>query len=184
MVLETKRLFLRPWEAGDAKYLYEYAKDPLVGPDAGWFPHTSVEESRDIIRTILSAEDTYAVVLRSESRPVGSISLMIGKASNLSLSENDGEIGYWIGRPYWGRGLIPEAVRGLISYAFLEKGLETLWCGYFDGNEKSRRVQEKCGFEYHHTNEDIFWPVTKEIKTEHVTRLTNYRWEAGNRRGI
>ena len=57
-------------------------------------------------------------------------------------------------------------------------GLETLWCGYFEGNDKSRRVQEKCGFTYHHTNRDIYWKMMDEVRTEHVTRLTRAEWDA------
>lgn len=61
---ETQRLILRPWRESDAQALYEYAKDPQVGPAAGWPPHTSVENSRKIIRDVLSAPETYAVVLK------------------------------------------------------------------------------------------------------------------------
>lgn len=171
MVLETKRLVLRPWEEADAKWLYEYAKDERVGPIAGWPVHTSVENSREIIADVLSAPETYAVVLKSEGHAVGSIGLMLGSASNLRLPDTEGEIGYWIGVPFWGQGLIPEAMRELIRYAFEELKLERLWCGYFDGNEKSRRAQEKCGFKYHHTNENIYWSIMDDIRTEHITCL-------------
>ncbi len=61
MYLETERLFLRPWKKEDAKALYELAKDPKIGPAAGWEPHGSVEESETIIETILSDPETYAV---------------------------------------------------------------------------------------------------------------------------
>jgi Acetyltransferases, including N-acetylases of ribosomal proteins len=80
--------------------------------------HTSVENSREIIRRVLSAPETYAVVLKESGQPVGSIGLMLGKASNIGLPDSEGEIGYWIGVPYWGRGLIPEAVRELMRYGF------------------------------------------------------------------
>ena len=58
LTLETERLILRPWEEGDAESLYQYAKDPEVGPIAGWPPHTSVENSRQIICDVLSADET------------------------------------------------------------------------------------------------------------------------------
>ena len=83
MTLETERLILRPWEEDDAEDLYRYASDPDVGPIAGWPAHTSVENSREIIREVLSAPETYAVVLREEGHAVGSIGLMIGAASNI-----------------------------------------------------------------------------------------------------
>jgi len=66
--------------------------------------------------------------------------------SNIGLPDSEAEIGYWIGVPFWGQGLIPEAVRALMHYAFNELNMNKLWCGYFDGNEKLKKVQEKCGF--------------------------------------
>ena len=175
-MLETERLILRPWTEDDAEACYQYARDPQVGPAAGWPVHTSVENSRQIIRGVLSAPETYAVVLKQTMEPVGSIGLMQGEQSNLGLGPGEGEIGYWIGVPYWGQGLIPEAVRAIMTYGFEDLGLHTLWCGYFDGNDKSRRVQEKCGFQYHHTNYDVLWPAIGETKTEHVTRITREQW--------
>ncbi len=102
MILETNRLILRPWTEDDAEDLYRYASSPEIGPIAGWAVHTSVENSREIIRDVLSAPETYAVVLKETMRPVGSIGLMIGGASNIGIPNTEGEIGYWIGVPYWG----------------------------------------------------------------------------------
>ena len=127
MVLETERLILRPWAETDAEECYKYAKNQQVGPIAGWAVHTSIENSREIIRTVLSAPETYAVVLKDTGLPVGSIGLMLGKASNIGIPDTEGEIGYWIGVPYWGQGLIPEAVRELMKYGFEELKLEK--CG-------------------------------------------------------
>lgn len=176
MIFETERLILRPWEENDAVNLYEYAKDPQVGPIAGWPVHTSVENSREIIQNILSAQDTYAVVRKEDRKAVGSIGLMIGKNSNLNIAEDEGEIGYWIGVPFWGQGLIPEAVKEIQRYAFEELHLKALWCGYFDGNDKSKRVQEKCGFLYHHTLKDKEWPLLNDKRTEHITYLPYETW--------
>lgn len=171
MILETERLILRPWAENDAESLYEYAKDERVGPASGWNPHTSVENSREIIKDILSAENTFAVCLKEDNVAIGSIGLMIGKQSNLGLPEDEAEIGYWIGVPFWGRGLIPEACREIIRYALEDLKIKEIWCAYFEGNEKSKRVQEKCGFKHHHTNKDVFWPPINATKTEHVTLL-------------
>lgn len=177
MELETERLILRPWQDTDAECLYTYAKDSLVGPVAGWPPHTSVENSREIIRDVLSVPHAYAVVLKSTGKPVGCIGLMIGEASNMKIGNDEGEIGYWIGVPYWGQGLIPEAVKEVLRFGFEEMGLTKMWCGYFEGNEKSRRVQEKCGFVFHHTNKDIRWELMNDIRTVHVSCLTLQAWE-------
>ena len=175
--LKTERLILRPWTEADAENLYEYAKNPEVGPVAGWPVHTSVENSREIIRTVFAAPETYAVCLKEDNKAIGCVAVTTGAESNLDLPETEGEIGYWIGVPFWGQGLIPEAVRELIRRGFEDLGLEKLWCGYFEGNTKSKRVQEKCGFLYHHTNRDMHWKLMDDIRTEHVTCLTRSEWE-------
>ena len=97
MILETKRLILRPFEESDAESIYEYAKNPNVGPIAGWPVHTSVENSLEIIKTVLAVPETYAVCLKEDNKAIGSIGLMIGSASNLDLPDDEAEIGYWIG---------------------------------------------------------------------------------------
>lgn len=176
MILQTPRLILRPWQESDAESLYQYASDPKVGPPAGWPPHTSVENSLAIIRSVLCAPQTYAVVDKTTDCAVGSIGLMIGKASAIGIPDTEAEIGYWIGVPYWGKGLIPEAAKELIRYAFEDLHLEKLWCGYYDGNIKSRRVQEKCGFVYHATRENVPCSMLNETRTEHITCLTRENW--------
>ena len=176
MTLETERLILRPFDESDAESVFEYAKDPDVGPIAGWPPHTSVENSREIIQTVLAVPETYAICLKPDNTAIGAVGLMI-ENSNLELKENEGEIGFWLGKPFWGQGIMPEAVNELIRHAFKDLKLETLWCGYFDGNYKSKRVQEKCGFIYHHTDKDIHWKLMDDIRTEHITRLTKEDWK-------
>jgi len=177
VVLKTTRLILRPWRETDAESLYKYAKDPLVGPIAGWPIHASVENSLQIIRDVLSADEIYAVTIKNDDAAIGSIGLMIGGRSNLDIGADEAEIGYWIGVPYWGQGFIPEAMRELMRYAFDELGMSTIWCGYFDGNEKSKRVTEKCGFRFHHTEKDKEWPLINEIKAQHVTCITKKEWK-------
>ena len=179
-IMETKRLILRPWREEDAEALFRYAKDSQVGPPAGWAPHKTIEESREILKGILSEPETYAIVLKESGEAVGSIGLMIGERSHGSLPPDEGEIGYWIGVPFWGQGLFPEAVNRLIRHAFEDLGLSCLWCGFFDGNEKSRRVQEKCGFLYHHTIPVVELPQLGETRTEHISYLPREAYFAMN----
>ena len=176
MTFETERLILRPWMETDAEDLYEYAKDPRVGPSAGWPVHTSVENSRDIIRNVLSAPETYAVVLKENGRAVGSVGLKIGEYSDLDLPDTQAEFGCWLGVPYWGQGLIPEALEGLKEYAFDTLGMEMLWYGYYDENSKSKRVCEKCGFTYQYTKENIYVSLIDAYKTEHIGCITRGEW--------
>ncbi|MGN1418612.1 MAG: GNAT family N-acetyltransferase [Acutalibacteraceae bacterium] len=172
MILETERLILRPWEESDACDLFEYAKDPRVGPIAGWPVHNSVEDSREIIKNVLSVPETYAVILKENNKAVGSIGLIFNHShTDVKISKNEAEIGYWIGVPYWGRGLIPEAVREIIRHSFEDLNLDGLWCGYYDGNIQSKRVMEKCGFVYHHTEKDKPCELMGDVRTSHFTYL-------------
>ena len=178
MILQTNRLLLRPWKEADADDLYRYASSPQVGPMAGWPVHTSPANSLEIIQQVLSAPETYAVVPKETGHPAGSVGLMVGEASHLGLPPDEGELGYWIGVPFWGRGLIPEAAQALLRRGFEDLGLSRIWCGYFDGNEKSRRVQEKCGFLYQYTKENVPCSMLKEVRTEHISCLTREQWAA------
>lgn len=67
-MLETERLILRRWEDSDAESLYEYARDPDVGPAASWPAHQSAAESREVIRSVLNKPETYAVCLKTDGK--------------------------------------------------------------------------------------------------------------------
>jgi len=175
-MIETERLFLRPWQESDAESLYKYAKDPRVGPSAGWPAHTSIENSREIIRNVLSVPETYAVVLKETCEPIGSIGIKMGINTDLTDRSDEAELGYWLGTPYWGLGLIPEAAYALLRHGFENLGLQAVWCGYFSNNEKSKRVQEKCGFIYHHTNYNQDFPLIDLICDECISLLTKENW--------
>ena len=179
MELQTKRLILRAWKESDAKALYKYARNPNVGPIAGWTPHTSIEDSLEIIKTVLSVPESYAVVLKETGEAVGSIAIMNAKSEihTAKIADKECEIGFWIGEPYWGQCLIPEALNELIRYAFENLKYTTIWCGYYDGNEKSKRAQEKCGFIYSHTEYNKPVPLLNEVRTEHYNKISFDDWK-------
>lgn len=175
-VLKTKRLILRRWQESDAEILYGYASDPAVGPPAGWPPHTSVENSCQIIATVLSQKHTYAVCLK-DGKPIGSIGLHLNGVTDMTDRDDECELGYWIAKPFWGQGLIPEAARELLRYAFEELGMRSVWCGYYDGNKKSKRVQEKLGFQYWYTTHGLEVKLMNELRTGHTNLMTKERWQ-------
>lgn len=175
-MIETERLILRLWRESDAEALYTYASDPAVGPPAGWPPHTSVENSREIIKGVLSERETYAICLKS-GKPVGSIGLRLNGSTDMTDRDDECELGYWIGKPFWGQGLVPEAARALLRYAFEQLGMRAVWCGYYEGNDKSRRVQEKLGFVYQHKTEGIEVTLMNEVRTGHCNLMTKKRWQ-------
>lgn len=177
-MIETTRLILRPWREDDAKSLFKYAQDPDIGPIAGWPPHTSVEDSLEIIRTVFAAPETYAVILKETKEPIGCCGIMFADSLHTAdMDKGEAEIGYWIGKPYWGQGLIPEAVKALLSRCFNKLSLDAVWCGHYDGNLKSKRVCEKSGFNYHHTNTDVTSPLGDK-RTEHFYLMTKNDYNA------
>ena len=143
--METERILLRPWEESDAEILFKWAKDPEVGPRAGWPPHKDVDESREIIRNIFSGEGMWAVVLKETGEPIGCVGYLPAGASNLKIAPDEGEVGYWIAKPYWNQGICTEALQLVIDHCFQEKGFKMLWGTFFTSNPASGRVMEKCG---------------------------------------
>ncbi|WP_338069947.1 GNAT family N-acetyltransferase [Bifidobacterium merycicum] len=182
-VLTTERLTLRPWKVGDAdetRVLFSLASNPHIGPRAGWPAHRSVEDSAAIIRGVLSTDETYAVVLSATGEPVGSIGLKpLSGIIAPSAEENRGalEIGYWIGEPYWGRGLVPEAARELMRYGFEDLGLEAIWGTHDVNNKQSSRVMDKLGLRIVRTRDHVYFPLIDEYHDEAIRRITRAQWE-------
>ena len=177
--METERIILRSWRDSDAEELYKYAKDPKVGPIAGWPPYQSVEESLQIIRSVFSAPETYAIVLKKTGMPIGCIGLKTGEATDMTDRDDECELGYWLGVPYWGQGLMTEAVKEMIRHAFVDSGMKKVWVGYYDGNNRSKRVQEKCGFIYQWTTDNVDVPLMHETRKGHASCLTKDDWLKG-----
>ena len=147
--LESERLLLRPWKESDAEALYEYARTPNVGPAAGWKPHASIDETRVILKSFMEEDETWAVTLRSGGRLIGSFGLH--KDSMRGSGVRSRMLGYVLAEDAWGHGYATEAAQCVIKFAFEELGLEVLSVCHFPFNERSRRVIEKCGFQYEGT---------------------------------
>lgn len=176
MILTTERMILRRWEEGDAEDLYQYASDPAVGPMAGWQPHQSIDESRYIIKTVFGGAEAYALCLKSDNRAIGAIELMLNGHTDLTERDDECELGYWLGKPFWGQGLMPEAVREMLRHAFEDLGMRKVWCRYYEGNTKSKRVQEKVGIKYQRTAKEVDVPLMHEKRTDHVNAITKEEW--------
>lgn len=148
VTLTTPRLTLRPWQEEDLEDFYAYARVDGVGQMAGWSPHKSLGESKDILDRFLAGKHTFA--LEYQGRVIGSLGIeeynetYYPELSNLSGRE----IGYALSKDHWGRGLMPEAVKAVISYLFDTVKLDFILVGHFDWNRQSARVIEKCGFQY------------------------------------
>lgn len=146
IAMETDRIILRPWQDSDAQALYRYASDPEVGPRAGWAPHESLEESLDIIRTVFNNDTTWAIVLKETGEAIGAIGYGPSCDCNLPSREGEPTVGYWVARPYWGRGICTEALGLMIRNILSDTDIASLISGHFIDNPASGRVMEKCGF--------------------------------------
>lgn len=145
-VLVTERLVLREWKDTDSPSLFKYASDPEVGSRAGWAPHKSEQESLEIIRNVFSVEGMWAIELKETSEAIGCVGYLPAEYSNLDIAIDECEVGYWLARPYWNRGICTEALKAVMDYCFDVKGFTALWGDYFPSNPASRKVMEKCGF--------------------------------------
>ena len=142
----SKRLLLRPWHESDAEILYYYAKDEEVGPRAGWAPHQSVDESRDVINNVFHNATTWAIVLRETDKVVGAIGYGPSCDCDLPARPDEPTVGYWVGKEYWNQGICTEALALLIDRVVKHTGIKSLVSGHYVDNPASGRVMEKCGF--------------------------------------
>ena len=148
-VIETKRLILRPFRQSDLRDFNEYASVPGVGEMAGWKHHETIEKTQEILDMFIKEDKTFAIVFKKNNKVIGSLGVEKYGLED-KLTEFNGyygrEIGYVLSKEYWGKGIMPEAVGAVISYLFNDLNLDFLTCGYYDFNNQSKRVQEKCGF--------------------------------------
>ncbi len=177
MKLGTERLILRHWEESNAENLYEYAKDPDVGPIAGWPAHQSIEESLDVIKNVFNTKEAYAICLKTDNKAIGAIELKLNGHTDMTNRDDECELGYWLGKPFWGQGIMPEAAKEMIRHAFEDIGMTKIWVGYYEGNTKSKRVQEKTGFRYQWKSENVDVPLMHEKRTGYVSSLTKDQWQ-------
>ena len=146
MIFKTDRFVLRPWVESDAECLYRFAKNPKIGPIAGWPPHESVKDSLNVIKIVFSKKETYAIVV--EDIPIGCVGLLFHPDCNHYWGDGSAELGYWIAEPYWGQGLAVEASKIIIEHAFNNLDVEKIYASYRIENSQSKRVLEKLNFRY------------------------------------
>ncbi|ADU51838.1 GCN5-related N-acetyltransferase [Thermaerobacter marianensis DSM 12885] len=147
-VLETARLVLRPLTLDDVDDVYRYASDPEVARYTTWEAHRSLEDSRAFVEAQVQAyeEDQiapWAMVLREAGRVIGTTGFVAWAPRHARA-----ELGYAMGRSYWGRGLMTEAVRAVVAYGFTRMGLNRIEARCIPENRASARVMEKAGMRY------------------------------------
>lgn len=175
--LVTSRLILRAWRKEDLEDFYEYAKDPEVGPKAGWQAHLSREMTRKVLEYFMDLKEVMAIEDRKSARIIGSLG--IGEPSS-PLKEafrtyNGRELGFVLNRHYWRRGLMSEAVEAVKKELFQTYKIDFLICGHFEENEASKGLIVKAGFRYIGQMDYV-----DQVKKVHKT-LIYYLWNPENK---
>ena len=148
--IETKRLLLRPWKEEDLEDFYAYARDEEVGPRAGWPAHQSREETKTVLDHFIKSDTVFAMEEKASGKVIGSFGFhqVLPSLKKFFSSYQGWEIGFVLNKDYWNQGLMSEAVEAVIDKFFTCYGIDFFVCGHFEGNEASRRVIEKSGFNY------------------------------------
>ena len=147
MDLTFEDISLRPWIESDAETLYSLAKNQNIGPKAGWTPHKSIEESLNVIKTIFSQKETYAIIYNGQ--PIGCVGLLFHPNCNQDGGKDSVELGYWVGEDYQNKGFATKASKILVQRAFKELKVKNIYATHAPENIQSKRVLEKLGFKFY-----------------------------------
>lgn len=150
--LITPRLKLRAFCEADAASLFECARNPNVARFTLWDAHRSISESLAFVRDYAPLRyregmpEPYAITLAPDQTPIGSCGCFWASKPNHSM-----ELGYWVGEPFWGKGIVVEACRVLLAHIFREYQPTRIQARVISGNAASSRVLTKLGFQFEGT---------------------------------
>ncbi|MDF7665488.1 GNAT family N-acetyltransferase [Bifidobacterium sp. ESL0745] len=207
MQITTERLILRPWKHDDhaeAESLFRYASDPEIGIRCGWMPHRNVEESLNTLDNVFTGDENYAITLRGNDSPIGAIELKKAEPGDhagefvreaidghslfegvdeskleQALAHDDGDrvLGYWIGRPFWGQGMMTEALQAMIRHAFVDLKCNAVWGGHYVENPASGKVMEHCGMRAVCRKDGDYFPLIDRSYDAILRVITKDEWE-------
>jgi len=169
-------LILRAWQESDATDMFEFAKSPNVGPNAGWKPHDNIDESIEIIKSFISKDDVWAIVDKATLKIIGSLGLHNDDKRSQKIKSK--MIGYVLSEDYWGKGLVTEAVKRVLEFAFDELDLMIVAVDHYPFNLRSKRVIEKCGFKYEGTMRLAKITYNDNIYDDVCYSITKDEWES------
>ncbi len=153
--MRTQRLLLRALDQRDARRIAQLAGDWDVARMTGRIPHPYSDELAQLwISDLAEGECVRGIVHQN---------VLVGICGYMPEGDS-AEIGYWIGKPWWGRGIATEAAAALIDYCFHEIGFSRVTCGHFVDNPASGRVISKLGFRY--TGVEFVWCEARRTKVE------------------
>ncbi|MDE5856187.1 MAG: GNAT family N-acetyltransferase [Anaeroplasmataceae bacterium] len=145
MRINGEKINIRDLRFSDLDAYFEYGKDPNVGPFAGWKPFPSKDIASRVLNGQIVSKETYAIALKDKDMLVGTISLY---NTGLRKYNKAKSLGFSLSSAYWNQGIMTEAVKLMITYAFEKTDCEILEVGHHTDNFRCKRVAEKCGFNY------------------------------------
>lgn len=172
----TRRLMLRPWNDFDAEELFELAKEPEIGYWCGWKPYEHIRDAFFMLHNFLEVDENYAICLKENGKIIGSIGIYCD--TDLARDGRECELAYWIGKPFWYEGYATEAATEITRRAFKDLDKSMIWCGIYEGNDRSKRVLEKLGFVYHHEYIDKKSSSTGMERKVLVNALIKSQWQS------
>ncbi|XOQ48934.1 MAG: hypothetical protein ACFWUM_08520 [Eubacteriales bacterium] len=146
--IRTERLILRPFTLDDAEDMYQYAKDPEVTKYARWKPHESIQDSLNLLEEWIKSYSnpgyySWAIARKEDNRMIGCIGI-----TNVSDIDESGEVGYWLGKSWWGRGIMTEALKAVIRFVFEQCEFNRLEACHSVNNPASGCVMQKAGMTF------------------------------------
>lgn len=144
MEIKCSKSVLRPWRIEDSQSLCQYANNSRVSEnlrDIFPFPY-NIKDAEFFINNIASATNNLILAIEVEGKAVGSIGIL----PQTDIYRKNAELGYWLGEPFWGRGITTEAVMAIVDYSFQYFDIQRIYATVFERNLASIRVLEKCGF--------------------------------------
>jgi ribosomal-protein-alanine N-acetyltransferase len=160
LVIETPRLVLRPIARTDVDALWPYVSDPELPKMMSWDAHrdrgeTAAFVERNVDGLARGTDVTWMIVRGGEV--IGCISLGEIRWQFRAWRIDRAELGYWLGRPHWGQGVMSEAALAATQWGFETLGLHKITIGCVEGNAASQRIIEKLGYRFLAIHEEDFW---------------------------
>lgn len=174
--LGTPRLILRAPQSGDAPAITSGLNDLEVSRMLATVPAPyRLADARDWLgreKARREAGESWDFIVTRREDPAG---LCIGMAGLSRRADGQMHLGFWLARPFWGRGLMTEAVTSVLRLGFTALALRHVHSGYFRDNDASRRVHEKMGFAV--TGEDMLYCLARKAETPHISlALSRHYW--------
>jgi RimJ/RimL family protein N-acetyltransferase len=146
MKIRFSDYMIRSWKMDDAPAIVKYANNKKIWRNPrDAFPHPyALSDAEDFLNKVTAHDPEYVFAISTGTEPIGGIGMVIGE----DVHRYAAELGYWLAEPYWNQGIMTQAVKRIVEYAFTNLNLYRIYAEPYEGNNASMRVLEKAGFQY------------------------------------